>query len=158
MPGFKVLQMSAFRLAISIWPLFFGLALIGISIGMQGSLLGIRAELEGFNDFLIGFLMSAYFGGFLLGSLLAPKHIKRVGHIRIFGALSLCNCINYNIGACNICKSMGMDINEIFIWFCFLNYLCGCRKIAQQTNLIADKYYQFMQPLFCLGFALDNFC
>ncbi len=88
MPAFKVLQMSAFRLAISIWPLFFGLALIGISIGMQGSLLGIRAELEGFNDFLIGFLMSAYFGGFLLGSLLAPKHIKRVGHIRIFGALS----------------------------------------------------------------------
>jgi MFS family permease len=32
--------------------------------------------------------MSSYFGGFLLGSLLAPKHIRRVGHIRIFGALS----------------------------------------------------------------------
>lgn len=80
--------MNAFRIVLSIWPLFFGLTLIGISIGMQGSLLGIRAELENFNDFLIGLLMSSYFGGFLLGSLLAPKHIRRVGHIRIFGALS----------------------------------------------------------------------
>ena len=73
---------------ISIWPLFAGLSLIGLAVGVQGSLLGVRAELEGFDDYLIGLLMSCYFAGFLAGSLMTPKMIQRVGHIRIFAALS----------------------------------------------------------------------
>ena len=76
------------RIVISIWPLFLGLALIGLAVGVQGSLLGVRAEMEGFEDSLIGLLMSCYFAGFLGGSLLAPGLIQRVGHIRIFAALS----------------------------------------------------------------------
>jgi MFS family permease len=71
-----------------VWPLFFGLSLIGLAVGVQGSLLGVRAELEGFNDTLIGLLMSCYFAGFLVGSLYAPRLIQQVGHIRTFGALS----------------------------------------------------------------------
>ena len=73
---------------IRLWPLLIGLALIGLAVGVQGSLLGIRAEIEGFEDYLIGLLMSCYFAGFLAGSLLTPKMIHRVGHIRIFAALS----------------------------------------------------------------------
>ena len=76
------------KIIISIWPLFAGLSLIGLAVGVQGSLLGVRAELEGFDDYLIGLLMSCYFTGFLAGSLLTPKMIQRVGHIRIFAALS----------------------------------------------------------------------
>ena len=53
---------------VNIWPLFMGLALIGLAVGVQGSLLGYRAELEGFPDNLIGLLMSCYFAGFLAGS------------------------------------------------------------------------------------------
>ncbi len=71
-----------------LWPLFFGLSLIGLAVGVQSSLLGFRAELEGFADSLIGLLMSAYFGGFLVGSLLAPRLITQVGHIRTFAAVS----------------------------------------------------------------------
>jgi len=76
------------RTMIGLWPLFIGLALIGLAVGVQGSLLGIRAEIEGFDDYLIGLLMSCYFAGFLAGSRLTPKMIQRVGHIRIFAALS----------------------------------------------------------------------
>ena len=76
------------KIIISIWPLFAGLSLIGLAVGVQGSLLGVRADLEGFDDYLIGLLMSCYFAGFLAGSLLTPKMIQRVGHIRIFAALS----------------------------------------------------------------------
>ena len=76
------------KIIISIWPLFAGLSLIGLAVGVQCSLLGVRAELEGFDDYLIGLLMSCYFAGFLAGSLLTPKMIQRVGHIRIFAALS----------------------------------------------------------------------
>jgi MFS family permease len=76
------------HMVFRLWPLFIGLALIGLAVGVQGSLLGIRAEIEGFDDYLIGLLMSCYFAGFLAGSRLTPKMIQRVGHIRIFAALS----------------------------------------------------------------------
>ncbi len=76
------------RAMFKIWPLFFGLSLVGLAIGVQGSLLGVRAELEGFEDLQIGFLMSGYFAGFLAGSMFAPKLIEQVGHIRVFAAVS----------------------------------------------------------------------
>ena len=76
------------RTVINLWPLFFGLSLIGLAVGVQGTLLGVRAELEGFSDALIAVVMSAYFAGFLAGSLLAPKLILQVGHIRTFGAVT----------------------------------------------------------------------
>ena len=72
----------------AVWPLFFGLGVIGLCIGAQGSLLGIRAELEGFDTIATGLLMSGYYLGFLLGSLRAPAIIQRVGHVRAFGALT----------------------------------------------------------------------
>ena len=54
-----------------LWPLFAGLALIGLAIGVQGSLLGIRAELEEFNDYLIRYpdqgRAEAFLEGFELG-------------------------------------------------------------------------------------------
>jgi MFS family permease len=59
-----------------------------LAVGVQGSLLGVRAALEGFEDGLIGLVMSAYFAGFLAGSLLAPRLILQVGHIRAFGAVT----------------------------------------------------------------------
>lgn len=76
------------RTVVSLWPLFFGLSLVGLAAGVQGTLLGYRAEVEGFDDALIGLLMSAYFAGFLLGSVFAPRLIDRVGHIRTFAAVS----------------------------------------------------------------------
>jgi MFS family permease len=79
--------MSA-RTVISLWPLFFGLSLVGLAAGVQGTLLGFRAEQEGFADTLTGLIMSAYFAGFLLGSVWAPRLIDRVGHIRTFAAVS----------------------------------------------------------------------
>lgn len=72
----------------SIWPLFFGLGIIGLCLGAQGSLLGLRAELEGFDTHMTGLVMSSYFAGFLLGALRAPAMIQRVGHIRAFAALT----------------------------------------------------------------------
>lgn len=78
----------AARTLLSLWPLFFGLLLVGLASGVQGTLLGFRAEQEGFADTLTGLVMSAYFAGFLLGSVWAPRLIDRVGHIRTFAAVS----------------------------------------------------------------------
>ena len=42
------------RTVIAVWPLFMGLSLIGLAVGVQGSLLGVRAELEGFEVTRLG--------------------------------------------------------------------------------------------------------
>ena len=73
---------------LSNWPLFFGLTMIMVGNGLQGTLLGVRASLEGFDSLTTGLIMSFYYFGFLLGSRLSPKFIRDVGHIRVFAALA----------------------------------------------------------------------
>lgn len=72
----------------SAWALLLGMLLLMVGNGMQGTLLGIRGELEGFSTFEMSLVMSAYFVGFLGGSRLAPDMIRRVGHVRVFAALA----------------------------------------------------------------------
>jgi MFS family permease len=55
--------------------------------GLQGTLLGVRGQIEGFSTFEMSIVMSAYFLGFLGGSRAAPEMIRRVGHVRVFAAL-----------------------------------------------------------------------
>lgn len=69
------------------WPLLLGILLLMVGNGMQGTLLGIRGGIEGIPTFQMSIVMSAYFGGFLLGSLIVPNLIQSVGHVRVFAAL-----------------------------------------------------------------------
>jgi MFS family permease len=68
--------------------LFFGIALMMAANGLQGSLLGLRASIEGFDTSVLGIVMSGYFVGFLAGSLFAPRVVSKVGHVRVFAALA----------------------------------------------------------------------
>ena len=72
----------------SSWALFLGMALLMIGNGLQGSLLGVRASIEAFPTTVTGLLMSAFYFGFLAGSILTPRMVIRVGHVRVFGALA----------------------------------------------------------------------
>ncbi len=72
----------------SAWALLLGMGLLMIGNGMQGTLLGIRGEIEGFSTLEMSLVMSAYFAGFLGGSRMAPGMIRRVGHVRVFAALA----------------------------------------------------------------------
>jgi MFS family permease len=75
-------------LAWATWALFLGLALMLAGGGLLSTLVGVRAELEGFNTVLIGLISAAYYAGFLLGSRLALDALGRVGHIRVYAALA----------------------------------------------------------------------
>jgi MFS family permease len=69
------------------WPLLMGVMLLMVGNGIQGTLLGIRGNLEGFTTYQLSYVMAAYFLGFLFGSWIAPSMIRRVGHVRVFAAL-----------------------------------------------------------------------
>ena len=74
--------------ALRIWALLFGMAAMLAGNGLQSSLLGLRAEAEAFGGTVTGLMMSGYFVGFFAGSILAPRMIRRVGHVRSFAALA----------------------------------------------------------------------
>ncbi len=72
----------------SAWALLFGMGLLQVGNGMQGTLLGIRGQIESFSTLEMSIVISAYFVGFLGGSRMAPELIRRVGHVRVFAALA----------------------------------------------------------------------
>jgi MFS family permease len=70
------------------WALLLGMMMLLLGNGMQGTLLGVRGSIEGYDATEMSLVMSAYFIGFLAGSRRAPIMIKRVGHVRVFAALA----------------------------------------------------------------------
>ena len=70
------------------WTLLIGLSSVFIGQGLLFILITYRGRLEGFSTSELGFLMSIYFIGYLLGSTHGIKFIASVGHVRVFGALS----------------------------------------------------------------------
>lgn len=73
---------------LTAWPLFFGISMIMIGSGLQSTLLGVRATMEGFPTYTTGIIMSMYYAGFMAGSHFTPMLIRGVGHIRVFAALA----------------------------------------------------------------------
>ncbi|KZD03918.1 MFS transporter [Oceanibaculum pacificum] len=56
--------------------------------GLQGTLLAVRGNLEGFSPSTVGLLMAGYFAGFIIGCVIAPRIVRRVGHIRAFAVFA----------------------------------------------------------------------
>ena len=72
----------------STWPLLLGMCVLMLGAGLQSTLLGLRATLEGFPPPVTGIVMSCYYVGYVLGTVIAPSLLRQVGHIRVFAALA----------------------------------------------------------------------
>jgi MFS family permease len=68
--------------------LLIGMALLTLGAGLQATLLGVRATLEELSTFATGLVLASYYVGFIVGSIAAPVLVRRVGHIRVFAALT----------------------------------------------------------------------
>lgn len=77
----------------SVFALLIGMGILLAGGGLLSTLLGLRASIEGFSELVIGLVMSAFFMGYILGSHLCPRLIRRVGHIRAFTALAASSAI-----------------------------------------------------------------
>ncbi len=65
-----------------------GLALLLVGVGLLGTLLGVRAALATFGNWETGLIMSGYYAGYIAGTMLVPRLIRNVGHIRCFAAFA----------------------------------------------------------------------
>lgn len=75
-------------MVVSVQSLLAGMGVLLAGSGLLATLLGLRAAEEGFSDGTIGLVMSAFYVGYVLGTITIPAVIRRVGHIRTFAALA----------------------------------------------------------------------
>lgn len=82
------MQRSTTRYLFATWPLLLGMGLLMLGAGLQGTLIGLRATIDAFGVVATGAVMSCYYVGYIGGSICAPQLVQRVGHIRVFAALT----------------------------------------------------------------------
>ncbi|MCB1990745.1 MAG: MFS transporter [Geminicoccaceae bacterium] len=70
------------------WALLLGIGLLMLGHGLQNTLLGVRASIEGFPTSVTGIVMSGYSIGFLVSAIVTPRLVAHVGHVRVFAAFT----------------------------------------------------------------------
>tara|TARA_R110000851_G_scaffold21414_3_gene64204 strand:+ start:981 stop:2270 length:1290 start_codon:yes stop_codon:yes gene_type:complete len=71
--------------------ILYSVALLLLGNGLLNTLLTLRGTEEGFSSAVLGMIMSGYFVGFIGGTWVSGRLIRRMGHIRTFGfCASLC--------------------------------------------------------------------
>jgi MFS family permease len=73
---------------VATWPLLLGMGILMLGAGLQSTLLGVRATIEAFPTTVTGVIMSCYYAGYLAGTRLAPRLLRRVGPVRVFATLA----------------------------------------------------------------------
>ncbi|MCV0394290.1 MAG: MFS transporter [Rhizobiaceae bacterium] len=71
-----------------IFSLLRGTAFLLAGSGLHGLLLPLRGQEEGFSTTSLGLLGTAWAAGFIAGCWFAPRLVRKVGHVRSFGAFT----------------------------------------------------------------------
>ncbi|WP_337270295.1 MFS transporter [Oryzifoliimicrobium ureilyticus] len=74
------------RNLLSVAALLVGTLFLFMGNGLQGILLPIRGTIEGYPTTVLGLLGTSWAAGFVIGCLIAPKLVRRVGHVRAFSS------------------------------------------------------------------------
>ena len=83
-------MLAAYRPILS---LLRGTAFLLAASGLHGLLLPLRGQAEGFSTTALGLMGTAWAGGFVAGCFLAPRIVRRAGHVRAFGTFAACAAI-----------------------------------------------------------------
>ncbi len=107
-------------------PLLFGMFLLMLGNGLQGTALGVRGGLEDFDTLSMGFVMAGYFLGFLGGAQVTPWLLRRVGHVRVFAALASLISAGMILFAA-VVDPIAWVVTRVVVGFC----MSGCYVVAE---------------------------
>ncbi len=101
--------------AIKFSVLFISVFVLLIGHGLQLALLPVRASELGWSAGEVGITGSIYFLGFLVGCILVPKFVSRVGHLRVFSATTT---------VCGAALLLIATSDSVYVWSA-LRFLTG---------------------------------
>lgn len=122
------------KIVVSIFSLLFGSAMLILGIGLQGTLIGLRADIESFSLTTTGLIMSSYFAGFAIGTYSCPGLIARVGHIRAYAAMAT---------IASVAAILFAMITHPVAWI-FLRILTGYTLVG--LYMIIESWLNMMSP------------
>lgn len=157
--GSPHLGMMQMRAALSsCWPLLLGIALMMLGNGLQGSLLGVRASIEGFPTAITGLVMSGFYVGFLFGSILTPKILVNVGHVRVFAALASLASTATLLHAM-VPEPITWGFFRILTGFCFAGLFIVCESWLNDvaSNETRGQILSFYMAIVWVGMAGGQF-
>lgn len=137
------------------WALLFGITLMMIGHGLQGTLLSLGTALAGFPTGLSGIVLSGYFLGLLAGSLTVRHLIARVGHVRVFAAMAsiasttiLCHVL--------VIEPLSWLVLRLVTGYCFAGiYIVAESWLnASSSNETRGRLLAIYMALQTLGFSL----
>ncbi|GBD43306.1 putative MFS-type transporter YcaD [bacterium HR40] len=137
------------------WALLFGILVLMIGHGLQGTLLSLGTAIAGFPTGLAGIVLSGYFLGLLAGSLTVQHLISRVGHVRVFAAMGAIasTTILFHV---LVVEPFAWLVLRIVTGYCFAGiYIVAESWLnASTTNDTRGRLLSVYMALQTLGFAI----
>ena len=144
-------------------PLLIAAGILLAGNGLQGTLIALRGQQEGFSTGLIGIIGAAYFAGFFLGCMMITQMLRAVGHIRCFAALAAI-AASGTLALVLFIDPVAWIALRFLIGFCFaglftvmeswINSSVGnstrgrATSVYRVIDLVGTTLSQFMIPLF----------
>jgi MFS family permease len=121
--------------ALKIYALFIGSALLMFGGGLQGLLLSVRGAEEGFSLLALGLIGTGWSVGFVAGSIMVPRMVQRVGHIRAYSVMAAIGTVTILLNLLWI-QDVGWILLRALSGFCF----AGAAMIVESwLNEVADN-------------------
>jgi len=146
------------RTLFSLSSLLLGIGVLLMGLALLSTAMGVRAVAEGFNDAVTGVVMASYFMGFVAGSYLCPRLIRRIGPIRSYAALA---------AACAVAAFLVTLLVHPLVWG-ILRFVIGTAMIglymvleswlnATTPNEVRGRVFAIYMIVTLLAFALGQY-
>lgn len=120
---------------VKIYALFLGSALLMFGGGLQGLLLSVRGAEEDFSLLALGLIGTGWSVGFVAGSILVPRVVRNVGHIRAFSVMAAIGTVTILLNLLWI-NDVGWILLRALSGFCF----AGAAMIVESwLNEVTDN-------------------
>jgi len=146
------------RDAYRLTALFIAIVIVNLGIGLLGTLLAVRASIEGFPDSVTGLIMALYYVGLVLGAFYAGGMVSRVGHIRTFAGLA--SLVSAATLACAlVVDPIAWGALRILSGFCMAGIFMVCESWLneQATSETRGRYLAIYMTLNLASLAASQF-
>lgn len=146
------------QLVISLTAMFASLALLIAGSSLLGTLLSVRLSIEGFSPVAVGLVLVFHSVGFVIGTRLVTRVIRRVGQIRSFAAFAAVGC------AAALIHPMYVDgvlwsLLRVLTGFCFAGLIVVLESwiSGRATNTTRGALLGIYQVVYFSSAALGQF-